>query len=916
MVLGTFPFWLKFTPITQIGLFIAVFLTTTTCFYFLYSLNRQVLTEINKQQNKKRLVIGSALLALLLTLVFRHEIPFSFSYSFTPQQIEISQPSASAGCSIRTTSNDFDIYIKPGMVLFHPFSKQDNKCSLDGQPSIRFNYFKNRLTTKPTLRYLSSVEDSAVSVNATTLQSPIQIDFTQSEKNSVNLVLIEDRFAYYAVYTLDLAFSTFCMILLFGLGWRLSSCIKKTGMSLLHLTARIIAIYTQKSITVKVLPVFLLIAAISLFAETALHALIWFLSLSSVIFTTLLLLAILKIKSWPAFVIGFFVLSYANILLVTQGAGLAEVLDYSLALIGFHFLIMTVVIILYWRTKKPPILPMLKKYTEEEILTRILGFSQQNPEIILLIAATAVVYLVIGLLTVLVPANIDDILTTYLPRAGYWLQQGSFRIWPTSDYNLPQVVYPLNGQLPLAWQIKLWGNDSLVGFLQYLSIPMGVAGIYGLARIMGASRKDGLFAALIFLGLPEVVILSSTALTDLLAANFIVAAIYLILKGIKDKDLTPLLLSSIALGISLGIKQTVFFIVPGIFILAVVILISERKKAFFPLLKWCGLVILTFLFFSSFMYIQNSILFRNPLGPSNLTPYFTHQDTSSSNSSTLVNGMKNTVTFLSRSFFDNLPTTILDGLNRSIFSNQAFQNSFRDSVPKNDYPISIAWSGQIGFLLLVITFFYSLYYSLKNKKWTILGVLLVVLINTLILLFIRKFTISSTRYFVMPLILLVSLIHLVVKNKTIQNIVIFNSIVMMIITLLFDGAKPLIGHNAIWGQSQNELRSLQFENTLPGFQAIDEYLPKDTVIGILLPRKFPQSYLFGINYSRKVISLDTNLDIPTLEYLQSHNIDYLLVDPQLLESGTSLLPLEVVSDNPELSFVIFKIPTPISPGME
>ena len=62
--------------------------------------------------------------------------------------------------------------------------------------------------------------------------------------------------------------------------------------------------------------------------------------------------------------------------------------------------------------------------------------------------------------TLWIPQNLDDVLTAYLARVGYWIQHGDMSPFPTSIYNSVQVSYPANAQLPVLRSIVLSGAPT------------------------------------------------------------------------------------------------------------------------------------------------------------------------------------------------------------------------------------------------------------------------------------------------------------------------------------------------------------------------------------------------------------------------------------------------------------------------
>ena len=920
MILGTYPFWIKYSTTMTIFLFIggmiifcAIYLGLLTGFDKFISRS-----YLNKTTIKKTIVIGFTI--LIFTILIRHQIPISFSYSFKPGQIFLTQQIDKEFNEEMFNENQFEFSIRPGFLLLHPIAYDRTTQNTDEKwvnKTFEYTFFPNRLTKTLNLDIIDSTSKVKLIINVTT-QPNEDLSYIGTVKNfPARLPIYKYLPAYYFSYAVDLFVTFITLTLVFAMTLPIFEFLRKVLLAafygingiLTNLYRKTIQIFFGRSFRYYGILVLLLVTLAALCAKSLYNFFLAFISICLVLIFAILLTAILKITNWSSYIISVIVTSFANVLLVTQISGLLNTLASPAFLLAYHALLVLIIGFIYFKKGKPRLIPSGHFFTKEKVNQKIEEISKNNPGLIYLIFFTILGYFVVFILAVTVPANIDDILTTYFPRAGFWIQQGSFNPWPTSNYNLPQNVYPLNGQLPLAWIISLWGNAKLTGLIQFVTIPLGFAGIYGLAKVLGASNRQSLFLTLLFLGLPEVIILSSTALTDLLVANMVAAITFLFIKGIKEKQKNQLFLSGLAFGIILGIKQTVFFLVPGYILLFGILWFQDKKCNLKPLLFWIGTIFFSFIFLSSFIYLRNFFEFKNFFGPSELTPYFTHSDQTKGLVDYVISGGNNFLQLLTRSFFDNLPNYISVRINRYLAVYDPTGAIYGRFLPRNLYEFSVAWSGQIGFIFLLTTFFVALVHSLRNKKWDMLGIILIILSYTTILLVIRTFTIASARYLLSVVVLIIPLSYLVIRTNWVKGILIANSIIMIVVTLLFDGAKPLIGPYAIWNRTHNEMRNLVlFDDYLPTFEALDQYLPTDASLAYYLPDKFPQSVLFGENFTRTLTQLnpeDGRLDEDDLADL---NADYLVVQANKVHENPFLASLDVLDDDPSSKVVIYSLP--------
>ncbi|RMD66205.1 phospholipid carrier-dependent glycosyltransferase, partial [Candidatus Parcubacteria bacterium] len=205
-----------------------------------------------------------------------------------------------------------------------------------------------------------------------------------------------------------------------------------------------------------------------------------------------------------------------------------------------------------------------------------------------------------------------DALSTHLARVGHWLQNATFLPWSTP--RTWQVIYPYNAQLVVIWPVLFLQNDLLVGFPQWFSALVSAVAVAGIAMELGASQRAALYAALTFLTFPLIVLQSSTAQTDLIVMAPFVMAVYFLLRGFRQRRMAFLVLSALALGLGIGVKQTFFFLLPS---LGVILLVSWRHyhATNRALLMWLTCSLVATLVLGTMSYAVNWATFGHPLGP-------------------------------------------------------------------------------------------------------------------------------------------------------------------------------------------------------------------------------------------------------------------------------------------------------------
>jgi len=124
-----------------------------------------------------------------------------------------------------------------------------------------------------------------------------------------------------------------------------------------------------------------------------------------------------------------------------------------------------------------------------------------------------------------------------------------------------------------------------------------------------------LWAVFLFASLPEIILQSSSTQNDLVLGFFLFASLYLFIYGVREKEKISLVLSAMALGLSLGIKGSVFMFLPALGIIYIIIsALCEKKRFYKPLLFFGSMSFLFFILLSSYNYILNYQEFHNFLG--------------------------------------------------------------------------------------------------------------------------------------------------------------------------------------------------------------------------------------------------------------------------------------------------------------
>jgi hypothetical protein len=182
----------------------------------------------------------------------------------------------------------------------------------------------------------------------------------------------------------------------------------------------------------------------------------------------------------------------------------------------------------------------------------------------------ALVYLVA--LALITPPNDWDGLTYHVTRAALWEQEAGIGLVQAG--NEPR----LNGNPPLAeigmyLSIGLGRTDRWLALPQLLGLLASAFGVVGLARRVGLSHPEAMFAALTFVTLPVVLLQGQSVMNDLVLTSFLLAATYFLLGRERHDGL----LGALALALALSTKFTAALLLPLVVLVALAGSVGRRR---------------------------------------------------------------------------------------------------------------------------------------------------------------------------------------------------------------------------------------------------------------------------------------------------------------------------------------------------
>jgi hypothetical protein len=448
------------------------------------------------------------------------------------------------------------------------------------------------------------------------------------------------------------------------------------------------------------------------------------------------------------------------------------------------------------------------------------------------------------------------------------------------------------------WTIQFWGTDQLAGFVQWLAAIFALIAVFGIARLLGASKAQSLFAGLVWATFPEIIFQSTSAQNDMVTTSFFIIAVYLLASGIRGGEKRILLASSLALGLALGTKVTVAFILPGMAIWLVILWIQSGRVGFRRLLTWGSGGLVAFLLFGAFSYVQSIWVYHSPIpmdepegGRLNLS--YSSQTLLFSNLAVFSyqfldpGGLP---PFLAQPFlvakaqifphiFNKLGIPVQQAIQDKILPANVFNSG---ATPSED----TAWFGPLAFLLLVPASIYQAVQGVRRKDSLRLGLLLMAGSFWAVLALLLTWTPYRGRYFVLAVTMLAPLIAFIYRPGRWRTyglwIIALCAIAISAYVMLTNSSKPLIGPQEIWGKDAIQLQTIAYPVNEDVIRMVETQMPSNATLALKLGSNGWDYAFFGSQFQRTLVQVDPYFSRAAFNPPAGLQFDYLLVGPHQL----------------------------------
>lgn len=225
-----------------------------------------------------------------------------------------------------------------------------------------------------------------------------------------------------------------------------------------------------------------------------------------------------------------------------------------------------------------------------------------------LLSFLALLLLVLLSLGIAQPPNNWDSMTYHLSRVMHWIQQQSVAHY-ASHIDRQIFMTPFSEYWILNTMV-LTGNDYFTNAVQWMALVGCIIVCTLLVQEGGGSFRSQILASYLVLSIPIALYESLSTQTDLLAAFFVLSAIFCFLRLYLQWESTYVWGLGISIGLALFTKATsYFFLLPLVICYAAVWLIRREKRWFYAGLSISGVVILLNVPF----YARNFAAFQTPI---------------------------------------------------------------------------------------------------------------------------------------------------------------------------------------------------------------------------------------------------------------------------------------------------------------
>ena len=231
----------------------------------------------------------------------------------------------------------------------------------------------------------------------------------------------------------------------------------------------------------------------------------------------------------------------------------------------------------------------------------------------------ALVVVVTGVIAIVVPPNMYDLLTYHMTRVLHWIQNGNVSSFPT---HIMRQLYspPWANFAELQFQL-LVGGDRLANATSWLAMIGMIVAASSIAREMGAGPRVQLWSAVISASIPSGILQGGSGQADVVATFWLCCFVWGILRARRTTNESGGREAIFVIGGSLGLallsKATAYFIALPFLVWLCVDALRRRRAHGVLLLGSIGMLALSL---NAPFYARNVRVFGDPVRAKGTTP--------------------------------------------------------------------------------------------------------------------------------------------------------------------------------------------------------------------------------------------------------------------------------------------------------
>jgi 4-amino-4-deoxy-L-arabinose transferase-like glycosyltransferase len=587
--------------------------------------------------------------------------------------------------------------------------------------------------------------------------------------------------------------------------------------------------------------------------------------------------AILCLSRPVANVLSVFIFSYVHIIVTSRIVAVFQSISEQTAWLPVQILLVAAVFaVWHWRGRPRPLLKISLPVIRLAGLKMLI---KKHPVALTLLLTTVAAYAVLAGLILYVPPNNWDGMTYRLPRVMFWLQFDSFA--PFAIANARIIAFPPNHEIGMMWTILLSGDASLAGFIQWVSAIVTSLVIYDLTRILGERRKQALIVACLWATLPMMLLQGSSIQNDHIVTAFAITGVYGLYYGLKHNETNALLLSGLGIGLGLGTKLTIGFLLPGLAMTALLLYLRQPTRFFKPLLKWAACSMLGFGLFGAYTYVVNAAAYGHVLGP--------EQQQVESNMGQVDRLAHKSSLYLfhfidfagvPHRFAEPMSQTKLDVITR-LFSPSEDWLQKAATVPGDIVGEDRSWFGVIGFLVFLPGLIYGVIVGLRRRDIYMPGLVIMAVSFFLVHTVAIEWLPWRGRYHIMMVAVAAPLMVWLFQSRTgwmrgLQWLIVGLVVVSSVVVLTTNPRKPLIGTFSIPSNDFDRLERFLIEkrSMVSPMRAFSDVVPDDGVVRVFFDGGNQWLYPYWFDSHSRVLVPVTG-DFASLEDVAAAQVDFL-----------------------------------------